>query len=171
MSKDEYIKVSLLDVIRAYGLAKNSNDDPEVVQKLVDIFTDEKNIDTVELSVDSLEARCILKHCKTVELKSYITLESLGLALNKLIIGKNNKELLKRIEKYYRTFLDNMTHEEDNTELKQEIIVDNEAFSLIRQHSTYADYVKEITGKKAKRKVLTNKQEPASVLQGKPILE
>lgn len=172
MSKEEYIKVSLLDVIRACGLAKNNNDDPKVVQRLVDIFTDVKNVDVVELSLDSPEAKCILKHCKTAELKSYITLESLGLALNKLQIGKNNKELLKRIEKYYRIFLDNITKDEDNTQLKQEIIVDEEAFELIKQHSTYAAYEKEITGKKTKRKILiSNQHELASTLRGKAILD
>lgn len=171
MSKEGYIKVSLLDVIRAYGLAKNNNEDSKIVDKLGHIFTTVENSE-IELSVNSPEAKCILKYCKTAELKSYITLESLGLALNKLYIGKSNKELLKKIEKYYRTFLDNISRDEDNTKLKQEIIADSEAFELIKQNSTYASYEKEIIGKKAKRKVLTNnKQEQTSILKGKAILE
>lgn len=171
MIKEGYIKVSLLDVIRTYDLAKNNDEDSKVLDKLINLFVNAEDIE-IELFANCIEAKCILKYNKGAELKSYITFESLGLALNKLYIGKNNKELLKRIEKYYRNFLDNITKNEDNDELKKEIIADSEAFAVIKQNLSYTSYEQEITGKKAKRKVLVNNsQEQAIALRGKAILD
>ena len=65
MSTEEYIKVSLLDVIRTSQLAKQNNEDPKLIEKLVELFVTAENELEFKLLVDSDEAKCILKYNKT----------------------------------------------------------------------------------------------------------
>lgn len=172
MTKEGYIRISLLDVIRVSRLAKQNNDEQKLIDNLIKLFINIEDELEITIKADCAEAKLILKYNKSVELKSYITLESVGLAYNKLLISKSNKELLKRIEKYFRLLLDCILNGDDNTEIKQEIISDEEAFELIKQHSTYLQYEKEIFGAKAKKMILiNNQQEQNSAIKGKAILD
>lgn len=170
MQRGEYIKVSLLDVFRTSELARKDEKYSKIIDKLVNLFI-EAEATEVDLPVDSEEARCILKYNKKIQSKSCITLESLGLAFNRLYFGKNDKELLKRIEKYYRTYMENIEKEADNTDLKQSIIADEKAFKLISDCSSYRTYEREITGRHSKVMVLKNQVETLPNLKGKSILE
>ena len=165
--EQKYIKVSVNDIIRACMIAKSNKENTILIQKLSNLFV---NAEYSEVSIlkESEEARYMLNHNQSLLLQSDITLESLSLAFTRLYFGKNNKELLKRIEKYYRQFLDNIKNNNDNTNLKQEIVLDEEAFSVIQQFSGYQDYEEHILGKKAKQK---EKIIPKQELKGKAIVE
>ena len=165
--EQKYIKVSVNDIIRACMIAKSNKENTILIQKLSNLFV---NAEYSEVSIlkESEEAKYMLSHNQSLLLQNDITLESLSLAFTRLYFGKNNKELLKRIEKYYRQFLDNIKNNNDNTNLKQEIVLDEEAFSVIQQFSGYQDYEEHILGKKAKQK---EKIIPKQELKGKAILE
>ena len=167
MSKKQYLRISLLDVIRCYGEAKNNNENQEVVNKLADLFV---SSDSTEVSIleDSEEAKCLLKYNKVIMYQNYITLESLAIAFNRLYFGKNNKDLLDKIKKYYQQFYELVKRDEDRSSLKQEIILDKEVFEYIRQFLTYEDYEKQIVGKNLKDKI--NIKEKNSEIRGKAII-
>ena len=169
MPEASYITVSLLDVIQVAGLAHQNKEDEQVSSKLTAMFA-EADGPEIKISMNSEEAKCILKYKKEVPLKSYITLESLSIAFIRLHFGKNDKELLKRVEKYYRKYEEIIKKEDDITELKEEIIADNEVFNLLSKYSTYTSYEQKLTGSSAKIKV-KEKIEPNGTIQGKPIVE
>ena len=163
----EYIKISILEIIRCSSLAHQNGEGNEIIDKLKKLFVNSKSLE-VKIPIDSEEAKIILKYNSNILLQNYITLESLSLAFNRLYFGKNNKELLKKIEKYYRKYSENITHNDDNTELKQEIILDKEAFDFIKQYSNYNEYEIDLTGKNSKIKKLINNNQD---LKGKAIVE
>lgn len=163
----EYIKISILEIIRCSSLAHQNGEGKEIIDKLKKLFVNSKSLE-VKIPIDSEEAKIILKYNSNILLQNYITLESLSLAFNRLYFGKNNKELLKKIEKYYRKYSENITHNDDNTELKQEIILDKEAFDFIKQYSNYNEYEIDLTGKNSKIKKLINNNQD---LKGKAIVE
>lgn len=168
MSKNDNLRVSILDIIRCCGKAKENNEDPLVIERLTNLFaTMEKS--EVELSKNSPEGRMFLKYYPIAVTQCCITLESLSLAFCRLYFGKNNKELLKRMEKYYRQFYDNLKHGEDNTSLKQEIILDEEAFQLIHQFSDYETYGASIVSKSIDKQLEKTKSMPE--LKGKAIVD
>ena len=113
MIEQKYIKVSIKDIIHACMMAKNSKEDAFLVQKLSNLFLNAKYSE-ISISEESEEAKYMLNHNQALSLQNDITLESLSLAFTRLYFGKNNKELLKRIEKYYRQFLDNIKNNDDN---------------------------------------------------------
>lgn len=164
--ENEYVQVPILEIIRCSGIAKQNNESQNLINKLTDIFANAESME-VKIPIQSEEAKLILKYNNRLLLQNYITLESLSLAFNRLYFGKSNKELQKRVEKYYHKYLENITHNEDNTELKQEIILDEEAYNFIRKYSNYKEYELELIGKNSKIKKLVSKQE----IKGKPIVE
>ena len=164
--ENKFIKISILEVIRCSGIAKQNNEDQKIIDKLNDLFVTAESLE-VKLPYESEEAKLLLKYNNRLLLQNYITLESLSLAFNRLYFGKSNKELLKRIEKYYRKYSENITHNDDNTELKQQIILDEEAYNFIKQYSNYNEYELELNGKNSKIKKLVSNQE----IKGKPIVE
>ena len=168
MSKD-CLRVSLLDVIRCHGLAKGNNENPELVESLASLFVEATGTE-ICIQKNSEEARCFLKYNRVLEYQSNITLESISLAFCRLYFGKNNKELLKRIEKYYREFCENIKHGDINTDLKQQIIMDEEAFQLIQQFSNFDDYEKEMSSKISKIKDF-EKTKSKPEIKGKAIVE
>ncbi len=167
MVEQEYIKVSVNDIIRVCMIAKNNKENSLLIQRLSNLFV---NAEQSEVSIlkESEEAKYLLKCNPALLLQNDITLESLSLAFTRLYFGKNNKELLKRIEKYYRQFIDNIKSNDDNTSLKQEIVLDTEAYTMIQQFSSYEGYEEHIVGKKVKQK---EKIIPKQELKGKAIVE
>jgi len=164
--ESKYIKISIIEIIRCSGIAKENNEKQELIDKLNNLFINSDSIE-IKLPIQSEEAKLILKYNDNLLLQNYITLESLSIAFNRLYFGKSNKELLKRIEKYYRKYSENITHDEDSTELKKEIISDTEAYNFIRQYSNYDEYELELIGKNSKTKKLMPNQE----IKGKAIFE
>lgn len=165
--KNEFIKISIIEALRCSSLARQNGEDSSLINKLNKLFVDAESLE-IKIPIDSEEAKIILRYNNNVLLKNYITLESLALAFNRLYFGKSNKELLKRVDKYYRMYSENISHNEDNTHLKEEIISDTEAFKFISQYSDYNEYEIELIGKNAKTKKLTNQKVE---IQGKPIVE
>ena len=167
MVEQEYIKVSVNDIIRACMIAKNNKENALLIQRLSNLFVNAEHCE-VPILKESEEAKYLLNCNPALILQSGITLESLSLTFTRLYFGKNNKELLKRIEKYYRQFLSNIKSNDDNTSLKQEIVLDTEAYSMIQQFSSYQSYEENIAGKKVKQK---EKIIPKQELKGKAIVE
>lgn len=164
---NEYIKISILEALRYSSLAHQNGESQEIIDRLHILFINSKTLE-IKIPIDSEEAKLILKYNNNVLLQNYITLESLSLAFNRLYFGKNNKELLKKIERYYRKYSENISHNDDNTELKREIILDKEAFNFIKQYSNYSEYEIALAGKNVKTKKLINKNQE---LKGKSIVE
>lgn len=163
----QFIKVSILDAIRCSSIARQHGENQESINKLNSLFIDAVSLE-VKISKDSEEAKLFIKYGDNILLQNYITLESLSLAFNRLYFGKNNKELLKRVEKYYRQYSENIMHDDDNTVLKQEIISDKDAFDFISQYSDYNEYELYLMGKNNKTKKLVN---PKQDIKGKPIVD
>lgn len=170
MLKNDYLKVSILDIIRCFIKAKDNQEDPCVINVLSDLFVNAECSEVI-ISKNSPEGMCILKYYPTITSQNCITLESLSLAFCRLYFGKNNKELLKRIEKYYRQFYENLKYKEDNTILKQEIILDDEAFQLIKQFSNYDDYETSIVEKRKVIQLEKANLKPKQDLRGKAIID
>ncbi len=165
--ENEYIKISILESLRYSSLAHQNGESQEIIDRLHSLFINSRTLE-IKIPIDSEEAKLILKYNNNVLLQNYITLESLSLAFNRLYFGKNNKELLKKIERYYRKYSENISHNDDNTELKREIILDKEAFDFIKQYSNYSEYEIALAGKNVKTKKLINKNQE---LKGKSIVE
>ena len=147
MSKDAYIRVSIVDIIRASLKAKNQQEDEQIVEKLEQLFVSAEATE-IELPMESDEANCILKYNSSLSVQKYITMESLSLAFVRLYMGKHNKVLLKGVESYLKTYDENVKKDEDNSTLRNQIMNDIEAFEYIKQFSSYGSYEDSITGKK-----------------------
>lgn len=165
--KNKFFKVSIIELFRCSEEAFKNNEDKAVIDELNKLFINSKSLEA-KIPIDSNIAQVITKYNKNITLQNYITLESLSIAFNRLYFGKSNKELLKRIEKYYRKFLENILHDEDNTELKKQIIQDEESFNFIKKYSSYDEYELGLIGKNYKTKILINQNQE---LKGKAIME
>ena len=101
--ENEYIKISILEALRYSSLAHQNGESQEIIDRLHSLFINSRTLE-IKIPIDSEEAKLILKYNNNVLLQNYITLESLSLAFNRLYFGKNNKELLNNIERYYRKY-------------------------------------------------------------------
>ena len=166
--QDEYIKISLLELIRCISLSAGKKE--VITDKLITLFSNAKTAEII-LPIDSEEAKYILKYNQRIDIYNYVTIESLSSAFTRLYFGKNNKELLKRMEQYYREYCENIKSDVDNKYLKEIIINDKEAFDTIKKFSTYKEYEIGLVGKNIKMKKLVNKTKKNQGIQGKPIID